>query len=174
MLYYYTASSYGSEIRPLLATFGTAPALLDDYLYTRTMRYAVLAIALSSMLATAHASPAPNKPGEYWVSAERVQIRAAPDPKAKQTSFNSRGWKMTVFEYLTGSDNFGKFRKVMIKAPQELIANHTCTAEDFKMNGAWSQEPEGGTSQPVYFTCCGSMTSAGRVFLNVRTGKTYK
>ena len=189
------------------------------------MRNAIFALCLSFFFANVHGYPAPNKPGEYWVAVDRVQIRAAPDPKAKATSYNSRGWKMPVFEvkngwgrtskyydgsvdglhaqiaewvpmsaldtvqppaetvhlgdpdvthYLTDSDNFGRYRKVMIKAAQELIANHACTVEDFKMNGAWSQEPEGGASNPVYFTYCGSMTSAGRVFLNVRTGKTYK
>ncbi len=199
--------------------------MLNGRHYTPRMRPTVLALALSSILATAHASPAPMKPGDYWVSVERVLIRAAPDPKAKETSYNGRGWKMTVFEvkngwgrtskyydgsvdglhgqiaewvpmsaldtvqppaetvhagdpevtqYLTGSDNFGKFRKVMIKASQDLIDKGTCTANDFKMNGAWFQMPEGGASQPVYFTYCGSMTSAGRVYLNVRTGKTYK
>ncbi len=189
------------------------------------MRHTVLALTLSSILATAHASPAPNKPGDYWVNVDRVEIRAAPDPKAKSISYNGRGWKMLVIEvkngwgrtskyydgaddglrgqiaewvpmsaldtveppketvhagdpdvtqYLTGSDNFGKHRKVMIRAAQDLMANHTCTMNDFKMNGAWFQMPEGGLSNPIYFTYCGSMTSEGRVYLNVNTGKAYK
>jgi len=79
-----------------------------------------------------------------------------------------------VTQYLVDSDNFAKYRKVFIKGSQDLMANGTCTLNDFKMNGPWTQEPEGGPSNPVYFMYCGSMTSAGRVFLNVRTGKAYK
>ncbi len=189
------------------------------------MRKAFLAPTLLTIFATAYGAPAPLKPGDYWVCVERVHIRAAPDAKAKETSYNGRGWKMTVFEvkngwgrtskyydgavdglhgqiaewvpmsaldtdppaeekphagdpevtqYLTSSDNFGKFRKVMIKGSQELIAKGTCTVADFKMSGGWWQEPEGGASNPVYFSYCGSMTSAGRIFLNVSTGKTYR
>jgi hypothetical protein len=79
-----------------------------------------------------------------------------------------------VTQYLTSSDNFRKFRNVMIKESQDLVAKGACTVADFKMSGGWWQEPEGGASNPVYFSYCGSMTSAGRAFLNVNTGKTYK
>ena len=67
------------------------------------------------------------------------------------------------------SDDYRRYRAQFTKAARELIDNGTCTAGDFEEIGGWMASPAKG--QGMYFMYCGGMTTANRLYLNVRSGK---
>ncbi|MGN6525789.1 MAG: hypothetical protein ACTHL8_05325 [Burkholderiaceae bacterium] len=107
-------------------------------------------------------------PGQvaYWIPLSALDTERPPAPT---TSTNEPEFA----KYIADGDNFGKYRAAFIKGTAELVASHVCSVEDFKQQGGWMLDPT-EKSGVVYFTYCGGMTSANRVFLNVRTGHGYK
>lgn len=67
------------------------------------------------------------------------------------------------------SDDYRLYRTQFAKAARELINNGTCSAEDFEEVGGWMSSPVKG--QGMYFMYCGGMTTANRLYLDVRSGK---
>lgn len=66
------------------------------------------------------------------------------------------------------SDDYRLYRTQFAKAARELINNGTCTAGDFEEVGGWMSSPAKG--QGMYFMYCGGMTTANRLYLDVRSG----
>jgi hypothetical protein len=67
------------------------------------------------------------------------------------------------------SDDYPLYRAQFTKATRELIDNGTCTAGDFEEIGGWMASPVKG--EGMYFMYCGGMTTANRLYLDVRSGK---
>ena len=61
-----------------------------------------------------------------------------------------------------------------VKAAAQLIAGGTCTRKDFKDMGGWMKSVNQYRDRPVYFTYCGGMTSANKIYLDASTGKTFR
>jgi len=71
------------------------------------------------------------------------------------------------------SDDVDQHRAAFAAAAQRLIVDGDCTKDHFVEMGGWvrsSNHPDGG----VYFTYCGGMEPANRVYLDVRTGQTFR
>ena len=100
-----------------------------------------------------------------WVSAQYLgrerpaPIAAAADNKLEQA--------------IKGSDDFAKFRVGFVNGSQELINSRRCTLADFAEMGGWMRSTN-HKPKPVYFTYCGGMTLANKVYLNAQTGEIFK
>jgi len=73
---------------------------------------------------------------------------------------------------VSGSDDYGTYRTQFDQAARTLIANGTCTEDDFNEMGGWMASTRQGKGK--YFTYCGGMSVQNRVYLDVKTGKTGK
>ncbi|UHS56019.1 hypothetical protein [Agrobacterium vaccinii] len=67
------------------------------------------------------------------------------------------------------SDDFKKHRTAFVTAATRLIERGTCTVADFEEVGGFLKSMN-HKNKPVYFTYCGGMTIANRLYLNVSTG----
>lgn len=75
---------------------------------------------------------------------------------------------------VANSDDFSTHRAAFVAAANELIADGTCRPNDFLEMGGWVKSMNEGRNEPVYFTYCGGMTVANRIYLNAATGRTYR
>lgn len=71
------------------------------------------------------------------------------------------------------SDDFSQYRAAFVKAADKLIRNGRCSAADFEEQGGWMKSSN-HRDAPVYFTYCGGMTIANRIYLNANTGEVYQ
>jgi hypothetical protein len=78
-----------------------------------------------------------------------------------------------IAKLLTQSDDFARYRKAFITASQSLVERKQCTEQDFKDVGGWSKSTN-FAGKPVYFTYCGGMSKANRVYLNAATGEVFR
>ena len=72
-------------------------------------------------------------------------------------------------ELVSDSDDFRNHRVVFTEAAAGLIAEGTCSRDDFVSMGGWlksSNEP----NKPIYFTYCGNR----QVYLDAESGETYE
>jgi hypothetical protein len=67
------------------------------------------------------------------------------------------------------SDDFQKYRKPFAKLAAQLIADGRCTEADFKEMGGWVKSVNEHRDKPVYFTYCGGMTAANKIYINAET-----
>lgn len=74
---------------------------------------------------------------------------------------------------LKDSDDFVKFRAGFVKGSQELINSRRCILSDFTKMGGWLRSTE-YKPKPIYFTYCGGMTLANKVYINAETGEILK
>ncbi|MCA0200483.1 MAG: hypothetical protein LCH56_06540 [Proteobacteria bacterium] len=79
----------------------------------------------------------------------------------------------SIEKALTGSDDFKKYRAAFVKSSAQLIASGQCALEDFENVGGWVKSTN-HSNEPVYFTYCGGMTNANRIYLNVSSGRTFR
>lgn len=70
------------------------------------------------------------------------------------------------------SDDFGRYRQSFAKIAARLIEEGRCTPDDFKEMGGFMKSVSQHKNEPVYFTYCGGMTSANKVYVNAQTGET--
>lgn len=68
------------------------------------------------------------------------------------------------------SDDFAQYRKEFTTAARKLIDDGRCTADDFEEMGGWVKSTN-ERDRPIYFTYCGGMTIANRLYLNTATGE---
>lgn len=71
------------------------------------------------------------------------------------------------------SDDFNLHRNAFLAAANELISEGTCTPEDFVEMGGWVKSSN-HRDQPVYFTYCGGMTTANRIYVDVSDGRVFR
>jgi hypothetical protein len=96
-----------------------------------------------------------------WVSMQYLSEKRPPDP-----SEGAQGYHALV----GGSDDFARYGDAFARAAQDLIASRRCSRADFEEMGGWLKSTLRHPDQPVYFTYCGGLTAADRIYLNAETG----
>lgn len=71
------------------------------------------------------------------------------------------------------SDDFAQHRDAFVTAATQLIADGRCTAAEIEEMGGWVKSTN-ERNRAIYFTYCGGMTTANRLYLNVETGEIYR
>jgi hypothetical protein len=75
---------------------------------------------------------------------------------------------------IRNSDDFATHRQAFMRAATQLIQDGRCTARDFEDNGGWTKSVTTYRNEPIYFTYCGGLTSANRIYLDVSTGRIFR
>lgn len=96
-----------------------------------------------------------------WVLAASLSPNRPADPA--ETASNAE-------RLVAQSDDFMHHRAAFVRAANELIESGRCTAADFEEQGGWMKSTN-HRDEPVYFTYCGGMTVANRIYLNAETGR---
>ena len=99
-----------------------------------------------------------------WVESEHLSETRPADPAADAKEDE---------QLVSGSDDFGRYRSQFAKAARQLIEDGRCTREEFEEMGGWVKSVN-DRDAPVYFTYCGGMTVANRLYLNAETGQIYR
>jgi hypothetical protein len=82
--------------------------------------------------------------------------------------------KVDVERLISGSDDYQLYKGTFEEATTRLISEGTCSESDFLELGGWTKSVNAGRDVPIYFTYCGGMTTANRVYLDARDGRTYR
>lgn len=98
-----------------------------------------------------------------WVNTKALTANRPADP-AEGTEGDDK--------LVSGSDDYRRYGAQFRKAARELIDKGTCTASDFQETGGWMASTSKG--QSVYFTYCGGMTVANRIYLDAKTGRVFR
>lgn len=101
-----------------------------------------------------------------WVQASTLSKDRPSDEKAD-------GADQGLIELIKESDNFAKFKKPFVNASKKLIAEKTCSMQDFKEYGGWMKSTNYSNGK-VYFTYCGGMSKSDRIYVDVSTGKVFR
>lgn len=72
------------------------------------------------------------------------------------------------------SDDFTRYRRAFATAAAQLIADGRCSRGDFQEMGGWIKSVNQYRDQPVYFTYCGGMTNANKIYLDASTGRIFR
>ena len=99
-----------------------------------------------------------------WVRLEDIATVRPPDPVQSARIEE---------ELIAGSDDFGRHRRAFVTAANALIADGRCTPSDFQEMGGWLKSSN-HRDQPIYFTYCGGMTLANRIYLDASSGRIFK
>lgn len=95
-----------------------------------------------------------------WVKESQLSVARPADPAETASADES---------IVADSDDFTQYRAAFAKVARELIASGRCTAGDFKEQGGWVKSVN-QRDQPIYFTYCGGMTAANKIYMNAETG----
>lgn len=98
-----------------------------------------------------------------WVLAANLSPNRPADP-AESASQAER--------LVAQSDDFTQHREAFVRAANELIESGRCTPGDFEEQGGWMKSSN-HRNEPIYFTYCGGMTIANRIYLNAATGRIF-
>lgn len=79
----------------------------------------------------------------------------------------------TAEALVKGSDDFPRHGRAFARAAERLITDNECTAADFQEMGGFVKS-QNQKSEPIYFTYCGGMTIANRIYLNAETGEIFR
>lgn len=71
-----------------------------------------------------------------------------------------------------GSDDYRIYRKEFTSAARKLINEGMCSESDFKEIGGWMASSNKGKN--IYFTYCGGMKNSNKIYLDVKSGKTFR
>lgn len=99
-----------------------------------------------------------------WVRVEDLSTTRPADPA--ETAASSE-------RLVAQSDDFAQYREAFTTAASQLIDDGRCTAADFEEMGGWVKSTN-ERNRPIYFTYCGGMTAANRLYLNADSGEIYK
>lgn len=99
-----------------------------------------------------------------WVLVENLAVDRPADP-AETAAEDER--------MVAQSDDFAQYRDAFTTAARTLINDGRCTAAEFEEMGGWVKSSN-DRDRPVYFTYCGGMTTANRIYLNAETGEIYR
>jgi hypothetical protein len=104
--------------------------------------------------------------GEFseWVAISDLTTDQPADPAATATIDEA---------LIAQSDDFATHRGAFVTAANELIAADRCTAADFEEMGGWMKSIN-HRDEPIYFTYCGGMTTANRIYLDASTGRIFR
>ncbi len=72
------------------------------------------------------------------------------------------------------SDDFARHRRAFATAAAQLISEGRCTRADFEEIGGWMKSVNQYRDQPAYFTYCGGMTNANKIYLDASTGRIFR
>jgi hypothetical protein len=97
-----------------------------------------------------------------WVRSEKLSKDRPADPALSATADES---------LVAQSDDFSKYRKPFARLAAQLISEGRCTPADFREMGGWLKSVTEYRDEPVYFTYCGGMTAANKVYVNASTEK---
>ncbi|MGI9505720.1 MAG: SH3 domain-containing protein [Geminicoccaceae bacterium] len=100
-----------------------------------------------------------------WISIQHISRQRPPDPAAGLSG---------IQKAIASSDDFHRFGDTFQKVANELIRNGNCSAADFKENGGWIKSTTTYKDRPVYFTYCGGITVAKRLYLDASTGQVFR
>lgn len=98
-----------------------------------------------------------------WVPAQSLSATRPADP-AETASQAER--------LVRQSDDFAQHRAAFVRAANELIQSGRCTPGDFEEQGGWMKSSN-HRNEPVYFTYCGGMTVANRIYFDAQTGRIF-
>lgn len=96
-----------------------------------------------------------------WVRSDQLSATRPPDPADTATDSE---------KLVAQSDDFNLHRATFAKVARQLIDEGRCTAGDFEEQGGWVKSVNQYRDQPVYFTYCGGMTAANKIYMNAATG----
>jgi hypothetical protein len=99
-----------------------------------------------------------------WVQARFLSTARPADPAASAAADE---------DLVKGSDDFPRYRRAFVKAAQQLITDGECTVADFQEMSGFVKS-QNHKSEPIYFTYCGGMTIANRIYVNAKTGEIYR
>lgn len=67
------------------------------------------------------------------------------------------------------SDDFKRYRSAFLAVSNRLISEGRCTKAEFTEMGGWLKSVNEHKNEPVYFTYCGGMTAANKIYMNAET-----
>ncbi len=100
-----------------------------------------------------------------WVRADDLTSVRPADPAETATAAEA---------LISASDDFAQHRQAFVAAATKLIGDGTCTPEDFVEQGGFMKSVNSYKAEPVYFTYCGGMTRANRIYVNAETGEIFR
>lgn len=77
-----------------------------------------------------------------------------------------------LVEVLKNSDDYSNNSKAFLDAAQSLIADKSCTFDDFKEMGGWVKSTN-YPNESVYFTYCGGLKSHNKIHLDTSDGRIF-
>ena len=95
-----------------------------------------------------------------WVLASGLSEKRPADPAETATEDEA---------LVAQSDDFGKYHKQFSRLTAKLIGDGRCTKADFQEMGGWEKSISQYRNEPVYFTYCGGMTMANKIYVNAET-----
>ena len=99
-----------------------------------------------------------------WVSVKYLSESQPADPGAGAVG---------IAALISDSDDFRKHKDAFIAASQTLLSQGRCSEQDFKEMGGWSKSSN-HPNQPIYFTYCGGMAKANRIYLDASSGRIFR
>jgi hypothetical protein len=100
-----------------------------------------------------------------WASVKLLSATRPADPAA-----GAEG----DYELVKNSDDYAKYKDVFAKTARKLIDAKTCTPREFRENSGWMKSTTTYANRPVYFTYCGGLTVANRLYLDASNGTVFK
>jgi hypothetical protein len=98
-----------------------------------------------------------------WVDSRYLNRTEPPDPAVGAVGLH---------KLVAASDDYRIYSGAFAAAAEKLIANSTCTEADFKEMGGFVKSTSKKGS--VYFIYCGGFTVANRIYLDAKTGRTFR
>lgn len=95
-----------------------------------------------------------------WVELSGLSATRPADPAETATASES---------LVSQSDDFEKYRKQFVKLSDKLISEGRCSPADFIEMGGWVKAEIEYKNEPVYFTYCGGITAAHKIYINAET-----
>ncbi len=102
----------------------------------------------------------------HWTAARYLSSNRP--VKAKQRKVFS-----SIKKAIKLSDDFSTHQNIFVSASQKLINDGSCKLTDFKEMGGWWRSLH-HRPKPVYVTYCGGTKNNNRIYLNAKTGDTFK
>jgi hypothetical protein len=99
-----------------------------------------------------------------WIFMQALVSERPPDPSEGATGTS---------HLVAQSDDFRHYESAFVAAADSLMQTGTCHATDFEEFGGWVKSMS-HRDDPVYFTYCGGMTTAHRLYLNAETGAIFR
>ena len=79
-----------------------------------------------------------------------------------------------IQEAIAKSDDYEMHRAAFTKAATFLLTTSRCGQRELKEYGGFVKAQGGYKDQPIYFTYCGGMKVANRLYVDADTGKVFK